>query len=304
MAKRKRRTAKRSTIDVGIVIPVYGQPDLLAETIDGLTKQTTRLKISVVLVDDKSPDYGKGMADVYDRLPPESIHVIYNKVNRGFAYSCNRGATWLKRYHPAALLFLNSDVVLHENAVEMMYNTLIGDDSIPLSPLDPAGSDTVGVVAPLLVFPDDTGDGTRPGGMVQHAGMFFDLSGTPQHRLIGWRPDNKAVRKPVAMQAVSGACLMTRAATWKDVIEMQSAAGDPSSGGFNEVYGRGTFEDVEYCIAARLSGYRVVYQPKAMGVHHVGASIEGHGGYPMQRNHSIFIARAGNAIVWDEWLLT
>jgi GT2 family glycosyltransferase len=74
--------------------------------------------------------------------------------------------------------------------------------------------------------------------------------------------------------------------------------------GLNEIYGMGTYEDMEYCFLIRSKGRKVLFNPKAVGHHYVGASLgqaDGPGGFPLGRNEAIFRANVGNTIVWDEW---
>jgi GT2 family glycosyltransferase len=140
---------------------------------------------------------------------------------------------------------------------------------------------------------------------VQHAGLAINTQGRPFHIQKGWNANNPRLDQARAMQAVTGACLMTRRDVWQNVARTYQKAGDPSTGAFNEIYGRGTYEDVEYCFAVRGNGYKVVFEPAAVGHHHVGASVtqrQNGSGYPLERNRLIFMARCGHLLFWDEWL--
>ena len=104
------------------------------------------------------------------------------------------------------------------------------------------------------------------------------------------------------MQAVTGACLMTKREVWRKVIKIYQESGDKTGGALNEVYGRGTYEDVELCFVARSLGYKVIYQPLAAGTHFVGgSSAMQKEGFPLGRNEMIFRARCGGLLAWDEW---
>jgi GT2 family glycosyltransferase len=133
--------------------------------------------------------------------------------------------------------------------------------------------------------------------------MDFNLAGNPIHVNIGWGADHPKVTMQRGVQAVTGACMMVRREAWDKVTQAYRQAGDPSTGGFNLVYGRGTYEDLELCFAARSNGYRVIYEPAAVGYHHVGASAIADGqGFDLQRNLSIFRARCGHLMLWGEWM--
>lgn len=291
MAKRKRVPVKKYEVD--IVIPVFGQFDLLEKTLAAIPAAAGTLSYHIIMVDDFSPDQKEANA-FYKAHKAENISVIRNHKNMGYPRAVNRG---VRIGLSKAILLLNSDVVLDSYAIVKLYNTLLGDDKIPPSPVDPAKSKGVGIVAPKLLFANGYNK-------VQHAGIFFDLWATPIHRFIGWSGDNRLVNKPIGLQAVSGACLMTRREVWNAAVENQQAAGDLSLGAMNEVYGRGTYEDMEYCISARANGYRVIYDPRAAGTHVVGASAKDTGGYPLTRNKQIFLARCGHLLVYDEWMVT
>lgn len=259
---------------------------------------TVGLSYRLIVVDDKSPDQAE-MAPIYSTLESNgsASQVVRHPQNAGFPTTCNDGAA---RGNAPAILFLNTDVMLQAGAIRAMLNTL-WSDSVPQAMIAPHEG-PVGVVGPKLLFPESSTP--QAAGKIQHAGMGFDLAGRAIHLNIGWSSEHPKVNMLRGLQMVTGACLMTRRETWRSVTEAYRAVGDPSGGGFNLVYGRGTYEDLEYCFAARGNGFRVVYEPKAVGHHHVGASAfaEGEQGYTLQRNDSIFKARCGHLMLWDEWM--
>jgi GT2 family glycosyltransferase len=250
------------------------------------------------LVDDASPD--KSAMEVVYNSQNSNTKILQNIQNKGFPATANRGAALGRS---PSILILNTDVTLQAGAVRTMLNTLWGDQSVK-GPITPSPDALAGVVAPKLLFPDTANIPPDARGKVQHAGLAINAQGRPFHIQKGWDPDNPRLDQPRAMQAVTGACLMTRRDVWQAVSRNYQKAGDPSNGGFNEIYGLGTYEDVEYCFAARGNGYKVVFEPGAVGYHHVGASVaqRSEGGYPLGRNHSIFMARCGHLLFWDEWL--
>lgn len=280
MAKRKARTKEQYELD--IVIPVYGRPDLLQKCLGSIEATKGDIKARLILVDDKGPNQDELKA-VYQSLNGTS-RVSYNRENSGFARTVNAGVTLGSA---PLILVLNTDIELQPGALQAM-----------VSEFD---NPAVGVVGPKLLFPPDSYDPTRPAGKVQHAGLAVNWRGNIVHAQIGWSADHPAVNERRKMQAVTGACLMTRRQVWQQVISAYRKAGDPTGGAFNEVYGKGTYEDVEYCFAVRSGGHHVIYQPAAVAYHHVGASAEGAGGYPVSRNEMIFKARCGPLLAWDEW---
>jgi len=303
MAKQKRKNRlsisnQYNSRELDIVIPVYGRPDLLRECLQFLEIAALDVDYQLFLVDDASPDKAV-MEIVYNSLNSDT-KILQNGQNKGFPATANRGAALGKS---PSILILNTDVILQAGAVRVMLNTLWGDQG-PKGPITPSPDAATGVVAPKLLFPDVPHIPPDVRGKIQHAGLAISAQGRPFHIQKGWAADNPRLDHPRAMQAVTGACLMTRRDVWKTVSRTYQQAGDPSIGGFNEIYGLGTYEDVEYCFAVRGNGYKVVFEPAAVGYHHVGASVtqRPEGGYPLGRNHSIFMARCGHLLFWDEWL--
>jgi GT2 family glycosyltransferase len=149
---------------------------------------------------------------------------------------------------------------------------------------------TVGIASPKLLFPEGCQHG--PAGKVQHSGMCWNIQAWPIHVHIGWRADHPRVnQRRDDLDCVTGALLMTRRDVWERI------------GGFDSSYGRGTFEDCEYsCRVSHEFGLKIAYQPQAVAYHSVGASamVDGQG-YPLQKNHSIFLERMGRHLVWNEF---
>lgn len=304
MAKKRRQSRLsisnrlNNSHELDIVIPVYGRPDLLRECLQSLQIAAFDVDYQLFVVDDASPD--KAMMEVVYNSLNSNTKILENSQNKGFPATANRGANLGKS---PAILILNTDVMLQAGAVRALLNTLWGDQS-PKGPITPAADALTGVVAPKLLFPDVANIPPDARGKIQHAGLAINALGRPFHIQKGWKADNPRADHARAMQAVSGACIMTRRDLWQAVTRNYQKADDPTQGGFNEIYGLGTYEDVEYCFAARGNGYKVVYEPAAVGYHHVGASVaqRPEGGYPLGRNKSIFMARCGHLLFWDEWL--
>jgi GT2 family glycosyltransferase len=271
---------------------------LLRECLQALEISALDVDYQLFLVDDASPDKAS-MQVIYNSLN-SSTKILQNVQNKGFPATANRGVGLGKS---PSILILNTDVMLQAGAIRTMLNALWGDQS-PKGPITPSPEAQTGVVGPKLLFPNARSIRPDARGKIQHAGLAISSRGHPFHIQSGWSADNPRAAQPRGMQAVTGACLMTRRDVWQAVSRNYQKAGDPSAGAFNEIYGLGTYEDIEYCFAVRGNGYKVVFEPTAVGYHHVGASVSQRqeGGYPLGRNHSIFMARCGHLLFWDEWL--
>ena len=282
MAKRKRQPA--NNYDIDIIIPVYGQPDYLLKCLNSIEETKGELNLNLILVDDCGPEQDK-LSGIYQSLNGNS-RVYRNPQNLGFSRTINTG---INLGNAPFVLILNTDIELQQNSLQAM--------------LAEFADGAVGVCAPKLLFPNDSLDPHRPAGKIQHAGLTIDFHGKIQHAGIGWDSDNKAVNIRRECQAVTGACMMIRRDTIKKVYSFYQSKGDPTSGAFNDIYAKGTYEDVEFCFVAREVGYRVIYVPNAVAYHYVGASVTGNNeSYPLNRNEMIFKARCGGMMYWDEFL--
>lgn len=280
MAKRKHKPIKPEyTLDV--VIPVYGQADLLSKCIAALPEAATDTPYRLILVDDCGPEQEK-LGAVYRSLNGNS-KVLRNRANSGFAQTVNAGVA--SGASPFILL-LNSDCILQSGAIPAMLKEF--DDP------------QVGIVGAKLLFGDSR---WQQAGKVQHAGLCRNIQGQLVHVNLGWGADHPKVNERREMQMVTGACLMIRRVAWNKVLSTYRRYGDPTSGALNEVYSTGYFEDAELCLAARSEGYKVVYQPEAVGLHYVGASmVTSKDPSTLQRNSMIFGARCGHLVMYDEYL--
>lgn len=160
-----------------------------------------------------------------------------NSPNLGFAGNCNAGVV---RSSDDYVLLLNQDCFVEQ----------AGWDRVLIDFFD--AHERVGVIGPTLLFPN---------GHVQSVGGFFDQACQPFHEHIGAsNPDWAPIAKPRQVQWVTGAAFAVRRSLWG------------SLGGFDTVYGRGYFEDVDFCVRAQLAGFEVWHLPTVRMTHHVGST--------------------------------
>lgn len=213
----------------GLVDSLEGQPELAR----------------VVVVDNASSD--GSLAAVAQAKDPK-LALIRNDTNRGFAAACNQGAAAAEgRY----LLFVNPDCRVPQGALQRLVEVL---DSRP----------HVGMVGPLVLNSDGSEQrGCRrylpdprralmrvlglhkPDAQGKVAG--FDLTGTPL-------PEH-----PVAVEAISGACLLIR----RQLFEQLK--------GWDEAYFLHC-EDLDLCMRVKQAGAGVLFVPDVTVSHAQGAS--------------------------------
>ena len=115
--------------------------------------------------------------------------------------------------------------------------------------------DRVGAVGAKLLYPD---------GRIQHAGVVLGMGGVAGHperladRLayghFGW------LQTARSLSAVTAACMVVRRPVFDKL------------GGFDDVNLTVAFNDVDFCLRLREAGWRVVWAPNAVLVHHESVS--------------------------------
>jgi GT2 family glycosyltransferase len=199
--------------------------------------------IEAIVVDNASTD---GTADRVAASHP-AVTLIREPENRGFGAACNRGAAAARAPY---VLFLNPDAEVTPGAIEALARVL---DAEP----------DVAIVGPRTVNEDGTPQ-------VSFGPALTPLAEWRQRRLVRGvkRRDPKALRRAEEQAAtpsepdwVSGSCLLVRRHVFAQLD------------GFDE----GFFlyeEDVDLCVRARATGWRVRFEPAAVVRHRLGRSME------------------------------
>ncbi len=167
------------------------------------------------------------------KLQGNGIKLITNTQNMGFTFACNQGA---KIATGEFVLFLNNDTEPQTGWLESMVELMQSDNMI-------------GITGSKLIYPD---------GRLQEAGgiVFSDGSGWNYGRFDDpFKPQYNYVRE---VDYVSGASLMIRHPLLKKLNY------------FDERYSPGYYEDTDLCFGARSLGYKVMYCPFSIVIHHEG----------------------------------
>jgi GT2 family glycosyltransferase len=180
--------------------------------------------------------------------------VVFNGENRGYAAACNQGAN---RARGRDLVFLNNDVFVHGRWLAPLLARL--------------SEPWVGAVGPKILNPD---------GSLQSAGALVARSGSTTEYGLGLDPDALEFDFPRVVDYVPGCCLVVRHSVFD------------SLGGFDPVFGRGYFEDVDLCFSLAGRGLRVLYEPQSRVTHMRGGSGMSEGSADsILRNRAIFERR-------------
>ncbi len=242
-----------------IVIPVFNNVDFTQQCLERLQATVAREfdYVQIIVVDDASTDTTSAFLERWAERD-DRHHVLSNSENRGFVFSCNRGAEIASG---DTLVFLNNDTLPMPGWLQPLL-ALLRD------------SPDAGVVGGKLLYPD---------GRLQEAGgvVFSDGSACNFGKgLPAGAPLGSFLRE---VDYCSGAMLATPRGLFSDL------------GGFDTRFAPGYYEDTDYCFRVRASGYRVYYQPESVVVHFEGASAGTDGDAGMKRyqavNRTKFIAK-------------
>lgn len=279
---RKHNTVStKSLLDVCIL--EAGRFDMLKKCLDALYREAQTTPLSIYILNNGcNQEEINSNQELLKYQPDKDLNhgvvefrVKTSQTNLGFPIG---NAEIAKLGRSPLIMFLNDDVELKEGAIAQ----IIQDMNDP----------TVGVVGIKLMFPVDSTRQGYPAGKVQHVGMSMSIRGEPIHHLIGWSADNPKCCVSRDVWAVTGACYTTRRQLYNRL------------GGFDKVYGMGTYEDVDYCMKTRQAGLRVYFDAKAQGYHYTNASVEKlKTGFPIQQNRNIFMTRWANSglVYWTEY---
>ncbi|HEY3111397.1 MAG TPA: glycosyltransferase family 2 protein [Chloroflexota bacterium] len=229
--------------DLSVVTVSHNSRDLLRACL--LSLGSSSAVIEVLVVDSGSID---GTAELVGREFP-SVRLLATAQNLGFTRGNNRALRIARGRH---LLLLNPDTVVEPGALDAMLGFL---EARP----------DVGVVGPQLRSPDGIVQPSRhrfPGRLT----AFVD--GTVLERWFGrsrlldaFYARDRGDDELQDVDWLRGACLMVR---------REAAA---SAGLFDERFFMYS-EEVDLCRRIRAAGWRVVYLPSAVVVHHEGRSSE------------------------------
>jgi GT2 family glycosyltransferase len=256
-----------------VVVPFHNGFGFFKATLDAIPGALGKYyqKSTITLVDDQS-DVTKLMA-----FTPE-IHsrfgMIHTKKRLGYPGSCNLGINKGKSKY---IVIITSDVVMQPGSVEILIDDMEADE-------------TIGITGPKLLFPEASSDPARPAGRIQHAGMEMGITSNIYHIFSGWKVDHPKANIKRESLSLTGAMLVIRRTDWD------------RAGGFFLGYGKGTWEDVDLCFSIHYLGQKVIYEPKAVGHHYVGATVlEEKEGFDLKGNEALFRLRWSQAMVWSDW---
>jgi GT2 family glycosyltransferase/glycosyltransferase involved in cell wall biosynthesis len=224
---------KSNPQNISIIIPTKDAPFLIGRCLASIYERTTYPRFEVILMDNGTTD--ASALDVMRSYPVRRLE-FPNPFN--FSRANNLGS---EQVPDGFLVFLNNDteVVTPDWLEHLLYY---------------AEQPDVGAVGPLLLYDDRT---------VQHAGVALGMRGTADHVMRGFSADMDGYAGSLTsareVSAVTAACTMISKSRFEEV------------GRFNDYFAT-AYQDVDLCLRLRERGFRIVYTPQAVLIHHESAS--------------------------------
>lgn len=232
------------TPQVSVVIPSTGRRDLLEPCIDGLLSRTAYDELEVLVAVDELAHEDPSTDGFLIELAARSRVQVVTYPTRPFNYALTVNEAVAQTASPLVLLLNDDTEVVYDDWLDAMVGY--------------AQEERIGAVGGLLVYPDGT---------IYSAGMLVGARSIAEHRYhrrsatVSGYADR--ARLPQELTAVAGACLLVRRDAFDDVGGLDTS--------FPVAY-----NDVDFCLRLRQAGWRIVYVPDAVLVHHESASFETH----------------------------
>lgn len=187
----------------------------------------------LIVVDNASSDGSPEL--VRERFP--QVELIRNRRNLGYAGGINVG---LREAQGELIALLNQDTVVQESWLAELARAFEMDPKI-------------GIAGCKILFAD--------GRTIQHAGGIITYpQALPDHYGYG-QFDEGQYDQMKEVDYVTGAALGIRRSVLEDV------------GYFDEAFFPAYYEDADFCFRAREAGYKVVYIPRALVIHHESSTL-------------------------------
>ena len=244
---------------ISILIVNWNVRDLLRACLRSLhTFAASSHPQHIVVVDNASSD---GTVEMLHNEFPD-VHCIANTSNRGFTGGNNDGLAWIEKNLRSAaevsnrqsdyILLLNPDTEVTAGALDAL---LAYADANP----------DVGVVGPQLRYPDGSIQSSRRRSPTLFTAMTESTwlqASLPSRWLDGFYVRDRTDNQTSVVDWVMGAAMLTRHSAYAKV------------GGLDEHNFFMYSEELDWCRRIVQAGWRVVYHPAAVVIHHEGQSSQ------------------------------
>jgi GT2 family glycosyltransferase len=224
-------------VDIAVIILNWRTADLAAKCTETvLNSAVPNLRIATIVVDNAS---GDGSVELLRSKFHDSVEVIENATNNGYAGGMNTGLKRASELGARYAFLLNTDITVAPDTIASLYNAA---EKLPNG----------AIFGPRLY---DVG---KPANRWFIAGRWDWGQGTIT-RVYGSSSDNLS-NEPVSIQFVNGAAMFIRMKSLEDI------------GLFDERFGL-YFEESDLCSRAARKGHMLYHVLQASVQHGVGASV-------------------------------
>lgn len=219
---------------VTVVIPTYKDINFTKRCIQTILKDSRKLSnLKIIVVDDGSPGY---IQNDLIKLREKDVQILLKDKNEGYSSAINYSLNYIKE---GDVVILNNDIKCFNGWLAQLQATAYK-------------SKVVGIVGPKLLYPNKT---IQFAGGVRNTGLPVWFDHIYRFRNHNFSPAN--IEREVFY--ITGACMYIK----EDVLK--------KCGKFDSKYFMG-FEDVDYCIRARLKGFKCIYAPRSVLIHYESAT--------------------------------
>lgn len=229
--------------DLSIIIINYHSAHFTRKCLQSIRANASGMYLEIVVIDNDSHDE---CGEMVCREFPEVVFIQSEK-NLGFAGANNLGAA---RSQGRFLLFLNPDTEIQGTAIQSLLRALESRADAAMVGARLLNSDGSVQTTSITAFPSI---------LNQTFGAESLRRKFPKSVLWGMSALFEHHTEPVPVDAISGACMMIRREAFDAV------------GGFTPEYFMYA-EDMDLCLKVNHAGWKVLYVPDAVVVHHGGQS--------------------------------
>lgn len=270
-------------INLSIIILNWNARDLLKDCLNSIYENTKDLSYEIIIVDNNSSDGSCAMVKE-NFLHRENCSLIENKDNKGFAWGNNQAIRVAKG---RAILLLNPDTLVNENAINKTYECLVKDEKLGVAGCKVLNTDGTLQLACRRMAP-------RP------KDAFFKIFGISKlfknnKNLTRYNLTHVSEDEFLDVDSVSGCFLMIK----REVIDKIGLLDETFF-----MYG----EEMDWCMRAKKAGYIVRYCPVGTIIHYKGESSKKLGvkaTYEFYRAMIIFYNKynKGESIFLFDWVV-
>lgn len=223
--------------DVSVIVVNYNSRAYLCKTLESLFRDSRVKEYEIFVVDNASED---DSPEAVKRSFP-TVNVIALPENIGFSAANNRGAAKASgRY----LLFLNNDTHVPEGSIAKLIEVKKNHPEY-------------GIVAPLILYPDDSLQLSWGSDLHFHTEAFLKFFAEKWHR---WQYERRKGRMSRDVDWVSGACFVMERDLYRKI------------GGFDEKFFL-YIEDADLGRRVRRLGRKIHVTSEARVIHYRGQSV-------------------------------